>query len=369
MKIAFFNNLPTGGARRVLYEQVRFFSQKSQVDVFEINHARNDFLQFKNINHNINRYTFIIESKLPGFLARLASDYRNIVLLKALHKKIAQDIDNKNYDFVIVHPDRYTQAPYLLHFLKTRHFYYCHELLRIAYEKELGVAKTSFYLNRMYEFLTRKIRKQIDRENAKSTMKIIANSYFIKRKVESEYSKKCEVCYPGVDPWVFRSKTRIKKNKILFVGEPNVINGYNLLEKSLSFIDKNKKPKIEIVNFLSKKNTLYDEQLSKIYSESLATLCLSYNEPFGMVALESMACETPVIAVNEGGYKETIIDKVTGFLINRDPKEIAKRISGLIENRKLIQYLGKNGRRHILERWTWDRHFKCIEKIVKKEIL
>jgi len=369
MKIAFFHNLPTGGAKRVLYEQVKFFSRKSRVDIYEISDERNDLFEFENIGCKIYRYTFVLNSKLPRILARLSSDYKNIVSLNTLHKKIAQDIDNGKYNFVIVHPDRYTQAPYLLRYLKTHHFYYCHELLRIGHEKELRISDSLSCINKMYESLTRKIRKAIDKKNAMSAMKIIANSNFIKRKVKNEYGKECVVCYPGIDPLVFRARAKIKKNKILFVGEPNLINGYNLIEESLAFIEKNKRPKIDIVNFLSGNLILSDKQLSRLYSESLLTVCLSYNEPFGMVALESMACETPVIAVNEGGYKETVINGVTGFMIKRNPTQLAKRINDLTGDRNLVKELGENGRREVLKRWTWSHHFQSLEKIVKKEIL
>jgi len=43
------------------------------------------------------------------------------------------------------------------------------------------------------------------------------------------------------------------------------------------------------------------------------TVCLTQGEPFGMVPLESMSCGTPVIALDDGGYRETIVGVRQGF--------------------------------------------------------
>lgn len=59
-----------------------------------------------------------------------------------------------------------------------------------------------------------------------------------------------------------------------------------------------------------------NNKLPKYIRNAIASICISKNEDFGMVAIESMACGTPVIAVDEWGYRESIIDGETGFLID-----------------------------------------------------
>lgn len=61
-----------------------------------------------------------------------------------------------------------------------------------------------------------------------------------------------------------------------------------------------------------------NEHLPYIINGAIASIAISKNEDFGMVAVESMACGVPVIAVDEGGYKETIVDGKTGILIPSD---------------------------------------------------
>ncbi|MBI4409918.1 MAG: glycosyltransferase, partial [Gemmatimonadetes bacterium] len=52
---------------------------------------------------------------------------------------------------------------------------------------------------------------------------------------------------------------------------------------------------------------------------------VAYDEPFGFVPLEAMACGRPVLAVREGGIPESVQDGVTGFLAPREPGTFASR--------------------------------------------
>src|SRR3989344_2050650 len=113
-KIAFFHNLPIGGAKRVVYDQVVYFKKKYIVDVYEINVSREMFLNLEHLSNNFFSYPFKQNVNTNNFLRRVHKDYLNFVELEKIHKKIALDIKSRNYDFVIVHPDWLTQAPFLL---------------------------------------------------------------------------------------------------------------------------------------------------------------------------------------------------------------------------------------------------------------
>lgn len=71
--------------------------------------------------------------------------------------------------------------------------------------------------------------------------------------------------------------------------------------------------------------TLDDNTLLPAYiARARVSICISKQEDFGMVAIESMACGTPVVAVDEGGYTETVLDGKTGWLI--DSKDRTKSL-------------------------------------------
>ncbi len=97
------------------------------------------------------------------------------------------------------------------------------------------------------------------------------------------------------------------------------------------------------------------EKLATYYSAADVCLVPSYYESFGLVAVEAMACGTPVIASMVGGLKTTVIDGHNGYLIPwRCPEAFTERIEMLISNRPLRDALGNHAKDSI-ERLVWER--------------
>jgi glycosyltransferase involved in cell wall biosynthesis len=101
---------------------------------------------------------------------------------------------------------------------------------------------------------------------------------------------------------------------------------------------------------------LQDPDLVGLYNEAAVFVCPSIYEPFGIINLEAMACETPVVATRVGGIKEVVVDKETGFLVPPgDPVRLGRAITRLLEDPPLAARMGKKGRQRVLEQFTWDR--------------
>jgi D-inositol-3-phosphate glycosyltransferase len=84
------------------------------------------------------------------------------------------------------------------------------------------------------------------------------------------------------------------------------------------------------------------ENLRYFYSAADVCVVPSRYESFGLVALESMACGTPVIASEVGGLKSTVLDGRTGFLVPDDnPRAIAGRLSLVLSDSALRTTLGE----------------------------
>jgi len=359
MKIAIFHHLPPGGAQRTVYKQAKALIRKNhQLYFFHLTGLNQKFFNIQSFCQQSQRFSYQSSSQLPGFLNRLHRDYHNFVTLNQVHQKIAQIIDQNNFDACLLHPDKHTQAPFLLKHLKTPSLYYCHELLRLAYEPELAISSSLSLPKKLYEQTTRQIRKTIDQHNANQASLILTNSRFILKKINQTYQPQALLCYPGVDTQVFKPYKTKKLNQILFIAAKHKLTGYDLLQKALSLINSNLRPQLKIID----KFNLTDKQLAKIYSQSLATLCLSYHEPFGSTSLESMACATPVLAVNQGGYKETVVHQKTGYLIPRNPQALADKIVYLIKHPKMVEKMGRLGRQHVKKNFTWQTHNQLLEK-------
>jgi starch synthase len=92
----------------------------------------------------------------------------------------------------------------------------------------------------------------------------------------------------------------------------------------------------------------------QILSHAAVFVCPSVYEPFGLVNLEAMACEAPVVATAVGGIPEIVVQGETGFLVPpNDPQAIADRVDTLLADDALRTRLGKAGRARVLERFSW----------------
>lgn len=87
----------------------------------------------------------------------------------------------------------------------------------------------------------------------------------------------------------------------------------------------------------------------------------SFCEPFGLVFLEAMAYKLPCIGSRVDAMPEVIEDGNTGFLVNAgNVDDLGRKITLLLEDKKLMESMGENGAKRVKERFTWD---KVAEKI------
>jgi glycosyltransferase involved in cell wall biosynthesis len=84
------------------------------------------------------------------------------------------------------------------------------------------------------------------------------------------------------------------------------------------------------------------ERVPALLRSADAVVCVPWYEPFGMVALESAACGTPVVASAVGGLSETVVDGVTGLLVPpRAPDRLAFAVRTLLSDEALRTRLGR----------------------------
>jgi glycosyltransferase involved in cell wall biosynthesis len=343
MKIAFFHELtPLSGARKVAEEYGKILGKEHEIDLYYV-----DDREDAGVSSIFNKVYFF---KFTVSKSRVYRDSIGLIRLYFLHKKIAKIMQSKDYDFVFVSPSKFTQSPFLLRMVK-KTIYFCQEPLRMVYDPLFRLPENLNFFKKMYERTNRFTRKIIDKNNINKARIIVSNSLFSKENIKTAYRINSKLCYLGVDTNKFKPVRINKTTDILFIGEKENIEGFDFLENTMALY-KNK-PVLKFVTRDAKGIGINEQNLIAEINKAKIVLALSRNEPFGLIPIESMACEVPVIAVNEGGFNESVINNKTGFLIKRDPKELKEKIDLLLLDDKLRVQMGKSGRKLVLDKFTW----------------
>lgn len=394
MKIAIFHHLPTGGAKRALYEYVKNSQALQEADLYGINLDEHEkFLDMRMLVGNVYNYTFA-EKALPRFLKgfRLFMPYINIKLLDKLQKKVAEDIEKGGYDLVFVHHCYVIQSPPLLRYLKTPSVYYMQEPRRTQYEKASRpvypkITGPLSLLRILFQGWNDRIKARLDEESVMHATKVICNSYYSAESIYRAYAIVAEVSYLGVDQEVFPTRKAPPKNTyLLAVGALHPAKGYDLAINAISYIDNKIRPKLIIAydrsypgysDFLQSlaaskgvalelKEKISDEELVTLYQGAMFTLCVAHLEPFGFTPLESMSCGTPVIAIKEAGYRETVVDGVNGYLSDRDEEALSQAILKGIKSH--TSFSPEELSKYVAENWSWNRSVEKLHSIFEKTL-
>ena len=166
------------------------------------------------------------------------------------------------------------------------------------------------------------------------------------------------------------------KHIILFVGRIEPLKGVDLLLRTVAIMECSSSLKVliiggdtqekevlrlrrltqelelkDVVSFLGR---VEQNELPYYYSAADMSVLPSYYESFGMVALESMACGTPVVATRVGGLTTLVQHGRTGYLVPwRCPEPLANYLETLMFNPALRKAMGQEGRRWA-ESMGWD---------------
>jgi starch synthase len=131
------------------------------------------------------------------------------------------------------------------------------------------------------------------------------------------------------------------------------------------------------------------ETIIALYTDAAIFVCPSVYEPFGIINLEAMACETPVVASAVGGIPEVVDDGGTGLLVAievagpsdvepRDPEQFSKDLAGavnrLLDDPELRQTMARKARARVEEQFSWtsiarqtlDFYARIIERHAKE---
>jgi len=269
---------------------------------------------------------------------------------------------------------------------------------RIADKKNIPFILT--YHNDLtgYNFLIRTLAKCyykfIGNKTFDISRKIIVTSqyYASSSSYIKKYADKLEIVSPGVDTEKYKIVENIFKDKhsILFVGQINKENQHKGLDYLLDAIKivNYSLPTVKLIiagegnyvehykmliesmglgNHVKFMGLIQNKELVDCYNRSGVLVLPSYNraEGFGMVLTEAQACGVPVIGTMIGGIPFAVKNGETGILVPpKDSKCLAKAILKLLTNENLLKEMGQNGRKRVIEEFSWEKSADKMFKII-----
>jgi glycosyltransferase involved in cell wall biosynthesis len=377
MKIAVFHNLPSGGAKRALYNNVNYLVKDHDVDVFVPSTANEDYLPLNGIVNDLK--TFEVKNRIIGHIISAIKYFpskSSLIDLERVQKNIANVINAGDYDVVLCEQDRHTMAPFLLKYLKKPHVYYCQQpiIFRNEVSKNLylnaGLENKNFSEAMRFKIYGSRM-SGIDKKIANYSKYTVVNSYFSHENILRTYGTNSYVSYLGIETELFKPEDVHKENFVLSVGQCLPEKGYEFILKSLSKIDGEIRPEFVVVfdqgNIHWRKyledlatrlnvklrilNLITDDELVLLYNKAKLVVYAPYLEPFGLVPLESMSCGTPVVGVREGGVRETVSDGKTGILTERDELSFAEAVADLLVNNAKREKMAKKSVEVVNDFW------------------
>jgi glycosyltransferase involved in cell wall biosynthesis len=366
--IAQHNINERGGAEKVILK----IAQKYDATIYTLGYNKEDtFQEFKNLDVHVFKSRGKISNLLPPRVANAIYYGYNFYNLKM----------TEDYDVINPHmsPSEWIRNR------NPRVLWYCHTPPRELYDSTLAdVRKKSLKEKIMYRTLS-KVYGKMEKGIVKKIEAIATNSENTRARIKKHLKKDATVINPGVDFKEFSNKGDEK-----YFLYPSRISEQKRQEYAISAFErflktsKDKSYKLVLAGGLSSryadfeayykrlkelraKNVIFklnptDREIKGLYSKCTAVLFTSINEDFGIVPLEGMASSKPVISVNEGGPRETIVDGRTGFLVD-NVEQMADKMKLIAENSLISKEMGRAGRKRVERYYSWNNFFDGFDKL------
>lgn len=161
---------------------------------------------------------------------------------------------------------------------------------------------------------------------------------------------------------------------VLCAGAPDTKEIGMEMENAVNEVKKTRENIIWIDKMVTK------EEVIQLYSHADVFCCPSIYEPFGIINIEAMACNTAVVASAVGGIKEVVVHGETGLLIpveqqteapfepvdpDKFSRDLANGVNQVISNSELRNSMAEKGRKRVEDYFDWTSIAKQVEELYK----
>jgi len=359
-----------------------------------------------------NSYRYLLpvgsNSLRPHLIHAWASLCQDLLRMNAFRRSlegVAADIQARGYDFVHIDHCSPSYTVLLTTLLTSPTVVYSHEVSGARYERSAlgGSRSRSSGIRRAYlmgcdlaSWSWSKFRQRQDLRGLSYADLILTNSYYSKEALFQRARRASSVCPYGVDTKTFRPLGIPEEPMVLSAGRVVEAKQHHLVIEALAIIPESHRPRLLIatpealtrqedhayaarvvrmaeaahVSLEIRRNPSEDE-LVALYNKALMLVFVPIMEPFGLVALEAMACGVPVVGVREAGVRESVLHDRSGILVDRDATELARAITLLVEDPETRRRQGRQAAEYVRNQWTWeqslDRYERQVAKLLERE--
>ena len=406
MRIAVWHNLPSGGGKRALYYHVR--------GLVERGHSVEAWCPSTSDRNYLSLSELVTEHVLPIDIGQKGKSVARTPLLglhgdqlrqaKALdeHCRLcADEINRRDFDILFANSSIINAVSSIGLYVKTKKVLYLQEPNRWLYEAIGGGLPwiaipgagqawrhpryLRWFLFNLISVQRMRVLARDERLNASAFDLILVNSYFSRETLLRVYGLDSTVCYLGVDTRLFVNHQYARENFVVCVGELVRLKNVEFIIKAVAEIEVLRPRLVWIANWIANRGSesyyeemrtlaescevsfearrsIGDNELVDILNRATAMVYAPRLEPFGLAPLEANACGLPVIAVAEGGVRESISDGVNGFLVPNQPRMMAHAIERLIHDKDLAARLGKNGWKIVQQKWSVSAAIERLDR-------
>lgn len=402
MKIAVWHNLPSGGGKRALYDHVRgLITRGHEVEAWCPPTADRSYLPLSEIvpEHIVPLRGFDNDARsTKRRLYQLRwNSWAKLRSMERHSRECARQMHAKKFDLLFAASCFLYHTPPIGRFVSMPSVLYLQEPNRSLYEAQpellwtaaTWTTKGSFSwlfwksaLQRLKRLPALRVVAREERRSALAFDQILVNSFFSRESVLRAFGIDSKVCYLGVDTDHFVNQNKKRESFVVSLGSLVPAKNIAFLVESVGKVSSSLRPRMVLIaNIIDTvywsrikklaekvevavelKHRISDAEIVDLLNRARVMLYAPRLEPFGYAPLEANACGTPVIAVAEGGVRETVRDGVNGILVEHDPASMAAAIERVMLDDDLHGRLSAQAQKLAKEVWSLGPSIDRLER-------
>ena len=386
LRVAVWHNLPSGGGKRALYDQVRgLVARGHYVEAWCPSTADRTYLPLSElVDEHVLDMEFL-PTPLPFHPTALAPLKRNLRALTRHARAVATEIGD-SFDVALVGSSQFVAvAPVGAH-LRIPSVLYLQEPNRALYEASFRSNDRPRGEPGLPWLAGGRIRAaavllgRAEREAIYAYDRVLVNSHFSRDSLLRTFGIASQVCRLGVDATRLQPIPNPARDYVVglgaFVPEKNielVIRALATLTPSPpltwvgnglysdAYLDSLRRLADELAVPFTTRLRVSDAELVALVANARMMMYAPRLDPFGLAPLEANACGVPVVGAAEGGVRETIAHGVNGLLAAPTASALGEAAAQLWENPAQAATLGQQARSHVLAHWSLETAIDRLE--------